>query len=281
MSYRESDRYYNTYDQQSDFQRYLRDRQRVNMAMFGIDNSGIEIPKVRPDHLHIPLKLMADKKTGKDALFCRECGVFWPLDFDKSKPKPKPKESKVKQKETKQSKTFIKPVGPAYKKKGGFIGANDTTSELSDEEVDYVSRIYGNVTDFSEGLVKLRWLKLSKKGVRLPLLRSTCCVVLMIIFVAAGSKNSASASRGWQITTGCRKNCSSGSLWGESSVVGLAFEIRVAARCYYTRYARPIGPRTGSALKMCCLRIDFWRSYRCDCSSDHSCGYDHYDEFCV
>jgi hypothetical protein len=39
---------------------------------------------------------------------------------------------------------------PERKKKGGKLGNEDFSSELSDAEYDYIAGIYGNVTDFSE-----------------------------------------------------------------------------------------------------------------------------------
>ncbi len=67
--------------------------------------------------------------------------------FDKPKPKP---ESKVKQKQTSQTKSFIKQLPDIKKKRGGFVGAEDQSSELSDTEYRWVAGMYGNIVDGSD-----------------------------------------------------------------------------------------------------------------------------------
>jgi len=61
-----------------------RDRHKIAVAIPGIgtDSYGLfnEPPKMCRDDPHIPLKLMVDKSTGKDAWWCRECGTFWPFE---------------------------------------------------------------------------------------------------------------------------------------------------------------------------------------------------------
>ena len=150
MSYWDTDVYKKRrdtpYDLSSPYEKYLQDREKVNIACFDIDAKTYQPPRVCPDCPHIPLIPAVDKKTGKDSLFCKECGMFYPLEV-----RPKPIDSqKIKQRATKQSKTFVKQLPHQPKKKGGSIGAEDTTSELSDSEIEWVSRMYGNVTDITD-----------------------------------------------------------------------------------------------------------------------------------
>ncbi len=70
-------------------------------------------PKVCRDDPHIPLKLMVDKSTGKDTMWCRECGMFWPLEDENvnsdrdGNASDKESKSKLKQKDSSVLKSSI------------------------------------------------------------------------------------------------------------------------------------------------------------------------------
>jgi hypothetical protein len=140
-------RYETNYDRDSFYEQMKRDRNRINVAIPGMESWGMgyhEKPACKD--CHQVYNIITDKETKKDMYFCKGCGDRVPIE------KPKPKESKVKQKETReQNKTFItQDVGPKRKRKGGLHGFSDGTESLSDDELDWVSKIYGNVTSSSE-----------------------------------------------------------------------------------------------------------------------------------
>jgi DNA-directed RNA polymerase subunit RPC12/RpoP len=141
-------RYETTYSRDSPYEQMKRDRGRINVAIPGMESWGIGYHEKRACmDCHQVYNVITDKITKKDMYFCKGCGDKIPIE------KPKPKESKVKQKESReQNKTFItQNVGPARKKPGGRFGFPDFSSELSDQEMAWVSGMYGNVTDFSDG----------------------------------------------------------------------------------------------------------------------------------
>jgi len=164
-------RYYETtYSRNSPYEQMKRDRHRIAVAIpgIGMDSYGLfnEPPKVCRDDPHIPLKLMVDKTTGKDAWWCRECGTFWPLEDenvnsdgngngnDKDKPTP-PKESKsiskIKQKDSSALKSFIiAQEEPKDRRKSKFGQIQDLSEGLSEDEISYISGLYGNVVSRSE-----------------------------------------------------------------------------------------------------------------------------------
>src|SRR5690349_8924602 len=100
------------------------DRNKIGIAIWDfIDNSGVTKPdKSCPDDPHIPLKLLVDKKTGKDAMWCRECGTFWPMEKIYPKPKSKLQDKLKHRKDNNEQKTFVKQFGPIRKRKGGLHG---------------------------------------------------------------------------------------------------------------------------------------------------------------
>jgi hypothetical protein len=137
-----------TYDANSPSETWKRDRSKIAIATFGLENGIPPANKSCKECPSSPLIVITNEKTkNKPMHFCRQCGQFFGIV--KEKPKPTKTKSKVLQKSSSgQNKTFItQDVGPTRKKEDGLHGFEDGTESLSDDELDYVSRIYGNITN--------------------------------------------------------------------------------------------------------------------------------------
>lgn len=152
MSYWDSDYFRNrrrldtTYDTvNSPFEKYLQDRQKIAVAVFGLDNSGITPPPPTHCDASIPLTWNEDRQR----YLCKSCGEWLTKEQVYPPPKPKPQQSKIKAKQSNAQKTFIRQL-PERKKKGGRLGNSDESSELSDNEYRWVSQMYGNIVEGSE-----------------------------------------------------------------------------------------------------------------------------------